>query len=107
VATDDAYSTDEETLLSVAAPGVLGNDTDADSDPLTAVLDNTTSNGTLTLNPDGSFDYTPNPDFNGIDSFTYFANDGTANSNLAATVTMIPLPTSPTMELQTATWRPR
>jgi hypothetical protein len=36
VATDDAYSTDEETLLSVAAPGVLGNDTDADSDPLTA-----------------------------------------------------------------------
>ena len=88
VAVDDAYPTDEETPLSVAAPGVLGNDTDADSDPLNAVLDNTTSNGTLTLNSDGSFNYEPNADFSGIDSFTYFANDGTANSNPAATVTI-------------------
>ena len=38
VAVDDAYSMDEDTVLTVAAPGVLGNDTDADLDPLTAVL---------------------------------------------------------------------
>ena len=43
--------------------------------------------GTLTLNANGSFTYTPAPNFNGADSFTYRANDGTVNSNLA-TVTI-------------------
>jgi VCBS repeat-containing protein len=87
VAVDDAYATDEDTPLNVAAPGVLGNDTDADGDALTAVLDTTTSNGTLTLNADGSFSYTPNANYNGPDSFTYMANDGQADSNVA-TVTI-------------------
>ncbi|MBW3670795.1 MAG: tandem-95 repeat protein, partial [Acidobacteria bacterium] len=87
VATADAYSTNEDTALSVAAPGVLGNDTDADSDPLTAVLDTTVSNGTLTLNGDGSFTYTPSANFNGTDSFSYHASDGTASSNIV-TVTL-------------------
>ena len=45
------------------------------------------ANGTLTLNADGSFTYTPNANFNGTDSFTYQANDGTADSNVA-TVTI-------------------
>ena len=85
---DPAYSTDENITLSVSAPGVLGNDTDADNDPLTAVLDTNVSSGTLTLNQDGSFDYVPNADFFGSDSFTYFANDGTTNSATAATVTI-------------------
>ncbi|MGH8534071.1 MAG: tandem-95 repeat protein, partial [Gammaproteobacteria bacterium] len=83
VAVDDAYTTDEETSLVVPAPGVLGNDTDFESDPLTAVLDTPPANGTLTLNPDGSFTYTPNPDFNGTDTFTYHANDGLSDSNVA------------------------
>ena len=39
VATDDAYSTDEDTPLTVATPGVLGNDTDPDGDPLKAIGD--------------------------------------------------------------------
>jgi VCBS repeat-containing protein len=82
VAVDDAYATDEETPLNVAAPGVLGNDSDADGDALTAVLDTTTSKGTLTLNADGSFSYTPNLNFNGTDSFSYHANDGQADSNV-------------------------
>ena len=38
MAVDDSYATDEDTPLTVAAPGVLGNDTDVDGDPLTAVL---------------------------------------------------------------------
>ena len=38
VAVDDAYTTNEDTALIVAAPGVLGNDTDVDGDTLTAVL---------------------------------------------------------------------
>ncbi len=83
VAVDDDYATDEDTLLSVDAPGVLGNDTDIDGGPLTAVLVAGPSNGFLTLNADGSFDYTPNLNFNGTDSFTYRAFDGSANSNVA------------------------
>ena len=46
VATDDAYTTGEDTPLVVSAPGVLGNDTDADGDPLTAGSATTPANGT-------------------------------------------------------------
>ena len=88
VANDDVASTDEDTTLAVAAPGVLGNDTDGDGDPLTAVLVSGPANGTLVLNADGSYSYTPGADFNGTDSFTYLANDGTADSAIAATVTI-------------------
>ena len=84
VATDDAYATDEDVALVVdAVNGVLANDTDADGDALTAVLVTGPANGTLTLNADGSFSYTPNADFNGADSFTYTANDATGVSNTA------------------------
>ncbi|HYD11759.1 MAG TPA: Ig-like domain-containing protein, partial [Allosphingosinicella sp.] len=81
-ALDDNYATDEDTTLSIAAPGVLANDTDAEGNALTAVLVSSVSHGTLTLNSDGSFDYTPDSDFNGVDSFTYRANDGTADGNV-------------------------
>jgi VCBS repeat-containing protein len=83
VANDDSIATDEDTLITFAAPGVLLNDTDAESDPLTAVLDSGVSNGTLTLNADGSLGYTPAFNFCGSDSFTYHANDGTDDSNVA------------------------
>jgi len=88
VANNDSYSTDKDTVLNVSAPGVLGNDTDADSDPLTAVLENDVSSGTLTLNANGSFSYTPNAGFTGQDSFSYFADDGTEPSDTSATVTI-------------------
>ena len=87
VAVDDVYEVDEDTVLAIAAPGVLGNDTDTDNDALTATLVSTPVNGTLTLNADGSFTYTPEPDFNGSDSFTYKNNDGLVDSN-TATVTI-------------------
>src|SRR5690606_12597112 len=84
VAMDDAYMTDEGVTLNVLpADGVLDNDTDADGDTLTAVLGTGASNGSVTLNADGSFTYTPNAGYTGADSFTYYANDGTANSGLA------------------------
>jgi hypothetical protein len=86
-AVNDEYSTEESTQLVVSAPGVLDNDTDTEDDTLTAELDSTTTNGVLVLNPDGSFDYTPNADFVGEDSFSYHANDGTDDSN-TATVTI-------------------
>ena len=87
VAVDDAYDVDEDAVLTIAAPGVLGNDTDTDNDALSAVLVTDPANGTLTLNADGSFTYTPEPDFNGPDSFTYKTNDSIVDSN-TATVTL-------------------
>jgi VCBS repeat-containing protein len=87
VANPDAYSVVGGGTLTVSAPGVLGNDTDADSNPLTAQLDSSTTQGTLTLNPNGSFTYVAPDGAAGSDSFTYHANDGTANSN-PATVTI-------------------
>jgi hypothetical protein len=80
---DNAYTTDEDTPLTVAAPGVLDNDSDPDGDPLTAVPVGDVSHGTLDLHADGSFTYTPNAGYSGPDSFTYRANDGAANSNPA------------------------
>jgi VCBS repeat-containing protein len=86
---DDAYATHEDTPLYVAAPGILGNDTDIESGILTAVLDAGPSNGTLSLNPNGAFSYTPNTDFSGTDSFTYHAGDGQMDSGVAVvTVTV-------------------
>ena len=58
-----------------------------DSPTLTAVLVSGTSNGVLSLNSNGSFSYTPNSNFNGTDTFTYKANDGALDSNVA-TVTI-------------------
>jgi hypothetical protein len=87
VAVDDDYSMQQDNVLSIAAPGVLGNDSDADGDSLTAVLDTSPSYGMVELNADGSFDYTPDAGFVGTDSFTYVANDGEDDSNVA-TVTI-------------------
>ena len=82
VAVGDSYTTAEDTPLSPAPPGVLVNDTDARGFPLTAILVSSVSNGTLTLGSNGSFTYTPNLNFNGTDSFTYKANDGSLDSNV-------------------------
>ena len=87
VAVNDAYSVIGGATLTVPAPGVLGNDTDADGDPLTAVLASGPSSGTLVLQPDGSFQYTPGENTVGPVTFTYRANDGSADSNVA-TVTI-------------------
>jgi len=87
VAGADSYSMNENTLLVMAAPGVLGNDTDLDGDSLTALQVSAPSHGTLNLNPDGSFIYTPAAGFRGVDSFTYSAGDGQSTSS-PATVTI-------------------
>ena len=77
----DAYNVDEDQTLTVLLPGgVLGNDTDDDGDTLTAVLVTDVSHGTLVLNQNGSFEYTPAANYHGPDSFTYRADDGMAQS---------------------------
>jgi CSLREA domain-containing protein len=99
-ANNDSYSTNEDTALLVPAPGVLSNDTDPDSgDTLTAVLVSGPSHGTLTLNANGSFSYTPAANYNGPDSFTYKARDShTAESNVATvSLTVNPVNDPPTV----------
>jgi Tol biopolymer transport system component len=97
VAVEDNYKTRVGTPLVVDIPGVLGNDSDPDGDPLTAslVAGEGPSHGALAFNADGSFTYTPAAGFIGTDSFKYKANDGQADSEDAAIVTIRvrPLPT--------------
>jgi VCBS repeat-containing protein len=84
VAVNDAYGVNEGDTLTVAAPGVLGNDTDAENDSLTAVLVSGPANASsFTFNADGSFSYTHNGGETTSDSFTYKANDGSLDSNVA------------------------
>ncbi|GAB5518607.1 MAG: hypothetical protein RhofKO_08580 [Rhodothermales bacterium] len=94
VANDDFVSM-VEGLASTgrSAPGVLENDTDADTDveDLVAILVSEPSNGALEFSADGAFTYTPFTDFSGTDAFTYQASDGTNLSNVA-TVTIEVLP---------------
>lgn len=78
VAGADSYTIAEDGVLNGTT--VLANDTDVDVEPLSAVLVSGPANGALTLNADGTFTYTPNANFNGTDSFTYKANDGTVDS---------------------------
>src|SRR5205814_1759855 len=77
VAAADAYTLDEDTPLTInAATGLLANDADVDSSSLTAVLVSGPTHGVLLLNPDGSFTYVPDADYNGPDLFSYQASDG-------------------------------
>ena len=118
IAADDSYSTAEDTPLTLSASGLLGNDIDPNADPLTAAraqavfvpgpshptfsTGNTYTfpsdppNGTATINSDGSFTYTPDPDFAGTDTFTYVASDPRgANDSGTVTVTVTPVPDDP------------
>ncbi|MFS2215005.1 S8 family serine peptidase [Telluria sp. Tellsp104] len=87
VATADSYAATAGTALNVGAPGVLANDRDPDGDAMTAVLATGPAHGTLALNADGSFRYTPATGYSGSDSFTYKASDG----KLASAATAVAL----------------
>ena len=89
VANDDAYVTDMDVQLNVPAPGILINDSDPDGDSITVSGYEATSveGGTVVVNPDGSFTYTPPAGFTGSDSFQYMNTDGEFDSNIA-TVTI-------------------
>ncbi len=93
VAVSDVYSMDEDTILSLSSPGVLGNDSDADGDDLSVVKVLDPAHGTVVLNADGSIVYTPSLNYRGIDTFLYLVNDGTVDSNVA-TVTINVLSTN-------------
>lgn len=93
----DSYGATVGSTLNIAAPGVLGNDTDAEGNALTAVLGSGPAKGSLTLNANGSFAYTPNQGASGTDSFTYRAADATGQSGLATvTITLSAANVAPT-----------
>src|SRR5688500_13766349 len=83
VAVNDSYTVAEDTVLTVSVAGVLANDSDVENDALSAILVSEPGHGSLGLNADGSFSYTPAANFNGADSFTYKANDGALDSVVA------------------------
>ncbi len=88
VANSDSYSmTANSGPLNIYAPGVLGNDSDMDGHTTAAAVVGYPSNGSLSLNADGSFSYTPNTNFAGTDSFTYEASD-TFGTSSSASVTI-------------------
>ena len=69
---------------------VLGNDSDPDGDPL-SVIDNTQpASGSVVMNPDGTFTYTPEPGFSGEDSFTYTISDGNGGYDQATVHITVP-----------------
>lgn len=86
------FYTDNQISYTFAAPGVLSNDTDVDGDAITVGTPRpvaNVSNGTLVLNANGSFTYTPSNGYKDLnDSFTYYAYDGQENSNSVGTVTI-------------------
>lgn len=87
VAMGDAYSTKEDEQLSVPAPGVLADDTDVESDTLSAQIVTGATHGTAHVYGDGAVLYTPDPGYVGPDAFTYRAYDG-ADHSAPVTVTV-------------------
>jgi hypothetical protein len=86
-ASNDSYAVQPDTTLSVADPGVLGNDTDLNGDTLSVVgVVSGPTNGSVSVSASGSFTYTPDLGFLGQDSFTYEVTDGNATDT--ATVTL-------------------
>ncbi|MCH8046641.1 MAG: tandem-95 repeat protein [Planctomycetes bacterium] len=97
VAIDDAYRTNEDRPLVVAVNrGVLANDGDGQASPLTTVLVDGPTSGSLMLDADGSFRYEPDENFFGTDTFTYRADNGTFRSNLVTVeITVTPVDDPP------------
>ncbi len=95
VAVDDLYEVGESSSLTIGAPGVLSNDTDADGDTLTvSSFDDNATLGIVGVLPNGSFAYTPAGKFDdliggatALDTFTYIVSDGKGGID-SATVTI-------------------
>ncbi|HIF9086901.1 TPA: Ig-like domain-containing protein, partial [Photobacterium damselae] len=99
--TNDAPIGDDvgtETQEDTAVTGQL-TATDVDGDNLTFKQGSDPTNGQVTVNPDGSWEYVPNPDFNGEDSFTVVVDDGNGGSDtITVTVNVTPVNDAPVGE---------
>ncbi len=91
VAAADAYDQSEDLDLVIPSPGVLANDVDEDGDSLTVSLAAQPTHGTLDLAANGSFTYVPDPDYFGVDAFSYVVDDGRGGTDTGiATLTIAP-----------------
>lgn len=90
VGVNDRYDVQKDTPLTVTGRGVLANDTDVDNDPLTATPVDQPAHGTLSLNADGSFMFTPTAGYTGPDHFTYHVSDGSLSSVGTVTLNIAP-----------------
>ncbi|GAA4324621.1 hypothetical protein GCM10023164_25780 [Christiangramia aestuarii] len=96
VAVNDPASTPEDQSVKI---NVLANDSDVDGDELSITSVTDPTNGTATINPDGTITYTPDPDYNGEDSFTYTISDGNGGTATATvTVNVTPVDDAPVAE---------
>jgi hypothetical protein len=84
-----SYTVLDNGTLTVAANGVLVNDVSANGQGLTAMLASGPAHGTLRLNADGSFTYTPAANFVGTDTFMYQAKGSDGSLSTAAPVTIL------------------
>lgn len=90
-AVNDTYTMNEDSLLQIAAPGLLVNDSDANNDALTAAIFSGPEHGTLNLQTTGAFTYQPRPNFNGMVTFTYRATDGKGEDTATVTISVRPV----------------
>ncbi len=93
VAVDDSVTTDEDTSIDI---DVLDNDSDIDRDTLDVTAVTQGLHGTVVINSDGTIKYTPNENYNGVDSFTYTVSDGNGGTSTATVnVTVTPVNDNP------------
>lgn len=91
VALADAFTTAEDTQLTITSASLLANDNDADGNPLIVRITGQPARGTFTV-ISGGYRYVPPLDWHGSDTFTYVANDGQADSQPAiVTITVTPV----------------
>jgi hypothetical protein len=78
---DEATGPEDGTITG----NVLANDSDADADPVSVIVNSLPQNGTLDLdNASGAYTYTPDADFSGTDGFTYTVTDGKGGTDTAS-----------------------
>ncbi|OQB13857.1 MAG: Serine-aspartate repeat-containing protein D precursor [Firmicutes bacterium ADurb.Bin193] len=93
IAVDDSKTTEKNTPVDIP---VLANDSDPDGDTITVTEVTQGSNGSVTINADGTVKYTPDNDFVGVDTFTYTITDGNGGEDTATvTVTITDIPNNP------------
>jgi parallel beta-helix repeat protein/predicted outer membrane repeat protein len=101
IAVDDAWTTAEDTVLTVGGSGVLTNDSDPNGDPLTVSAVSGPTHGSLTLRTDGSFVYRPQGNYSGSDAFSYRVSDGTNSAVATVSLTVTAVNDAPTAGNQT------
>ena len=103
VATDDSFTTNEDTALNLTQTQLTGNDVDVDGDALTVTAVSNPVNGTVILNMDGTITFTPAANFFGTAGFDYTVSDGTLSDTGHVTVTVTSVNDAPVAVDDTAT----